>query len=550
MELSRSPSVAAPASPAARLRASVVVPARDEESLIGNCLRALAGQAGLDPSEYEVIVVLDACVDRTARAVEEVAAEHPRLRLWVIEGPGQGAGPARATGMDVACARLEQAARPGGLIATTDADSVVAEDWLIRQLEAIEAGAEAIGGDVQLDLAGAARLPEQIVRRRQRELVARTRIAAAHGPAEHAHFSGASLGVTPRAYRAVEGMAWLTALEDQDLEDRLVEAAIPIHRPSPVRVTTSARTEGRAERGLAKDLALGEWIEKRSYDGAGYSLERLLAAKDRSIGVIVPARAVAGTIGMILERLAPLRDRGLIDELFVIDADSGDRTAELARGLGATVVLESETAARFGPCRGKGDAIWRAAQLVERDLLVFVDADSKDFSSDFVTRLLGPLLLEDGVRLVKGGFSRPFSTEATVRQGDGGRVTELTARPFLNLHFPELAGFRQPLAGEMAIERSLFRQLDVPVGYGVEIAMLIDCLRLAGLDSLAQVDLGTRQNDHQPLRELSAMALQVMVAAERRSGSQRYPSRVRLVLPGADGEIETRHLHCEERPPW
>jgi glucosyl-3-phosphoglycerate synthase len=535
---------------AAQLRASVVVPARDEEDLIRDCLRALAGQIGLDRSEYEVIVVLDACVDGTARAVEEVGAEHPELRFSVIEGPGHGAGPARATGMDLACGRLEGAGRPGGLIATTDADSVVAEDWLIRQLEALEAGAEAIGGDVTLEDASAAALPPAIVRRRQRELVARTQIAAAHGPAEHAHFSGASLGVTPRAYRAVGGMAWLTALEDQDLEDRLVEAAIPIHRPSPVRVTTSARTRGRAERGLAKDLALGEWIEKRSYDGAGYSLERLLAAKDRSVGVIVPARRVAGTIGSILERLAPLRERGLIDELLVIDADSGDRSAELARERGARVVLESETAARFGPCRGKGDAIWRAAQLVERDLLVFVDADTTDFSPDFVSRLLGPLLLGRGVRLVKGAFRRPFSAAGTISEGEGGRVTELTARPFINLHFPELAGFRQPLAGEMAIERSLLRRLKIPVGYGVEIAMLIDCLRLAGLDALAQVDLGTRQNDHQSLRELSAMALQVMVAAERRSGSERYPSRVRLALPSAEGEFEMRQLHCEERPPW
>ncbi len=531
------------------LRASVVVPARDEELLIAACLRALARQEGLDPAEYEVIVVLDACTDRTPLELDAVRDEHPELSLLAIEGPGQGAGPARATGMDMACARLEQVERPDGLIATTDADSIVAPDWLIRQLEALEAGARAIGGDVLLEREGAGRLPPPILRQRQRDLLERTRIAAGRGPADHAHFSGASLGVTPRTYRAVGGMAWLAALEDQDLEDRLVEASIPIHRLGQVRVTTSARMRGRAERGLAKDLALGEWIARRSYDGSRFSPADLLAAKDRSVGLILPARTVGGTIGPILERLGPLRECGLVDEVLVIDADSADRTQELARAHGATVVSESETEARFGPCHGKGDAMWRAAQIVDQEILVFVDADTGDFSADFVSRLLGPLLLEEDVRLVKGAFRRPFSSNGTVRADEGGRVTELTARPFLNLHFPELAGFRQPLAGEIAIERSLFRQLEVPVGYGVEIAMLIDSLRLCGLDALAQVDLGTRQNDHQSLRELSAMALQVMVAAERRVGS-RHPNRVKLSTPGAQGTNETRHVRCEERSPW
>ncbi len=100
----------------------------------------------------------------------------------------------------------------------------------------------------------------------------------------------------------------------------------------------------------------------------------------------------------------------------------------------------------------------------------------------------------------------------------GGRVTELVARPLLNLHAPQLAGFVQPLAGEFAARRALLEQLSFPVGYGVEIATLIDACRVAGLDALAQVDLGERQNRHQSLRALSAMAYAVMVAAERRFG--------------------------------
>ncbi len=532
------------------LRAVVVVPARDEEQRIGACLDALATQVEIEPGAYETIVVLDACGDGTEREVEAARRRWPALRLLTLPGPGRGAGPARATGMDVACARLESIGRVDGLLATTDADSVVAPDWISRQLEAIAAGAEAIGGEILLDPGEAERLPAAVIRGRDADLVERTRLAQRRGPAEHAHFAGASIGLTPRAYRRAGGMGWLAALEDQELEDRLAESGIPIHRPGPVRVTTSARTDGRAERGLALDLALADWLTARSYDGGEYELRQLLAAKRSSVAVVLPAREVAATIGPILDRLVPLRDAGLVDELLVVDADSSDGTAAIAGERGVEAVSESALAPELGPCLGKGDAMWRAAATVESELLVFLDADSADFQPGFLTGLLGPILLDPALKLVKGAFHRPLARGGSVHAGEGGRVTELVARPLLNLHFPALAGFVQPLAGEIAIERDLFRQLAVPVGYGVEIAMLIDCLRLVGLDALAQVDLGTRQNRHQSLRALSAMAVEVMVAVERRSGAPTRPEAASFrPRPGDDGAAERWRLHCEERPP-
>jgi glucosyl-3-phosphoglycerate synthase len=536
MAVSERAQAAAFGPPAAGLRAIVVVPARDEEERVGACLDALATQVEIDPAAYEAIVVLDACGDGTEHQVELARRRWPQLRLLTLPGPGRGAGPARAIGMDVACARLESVGRADGLLATTDADSVVAPDWIARQLEAIAAGAEAIGGEILLDAGEAEYLPSAVIRGRDADLVERTRLAQSRGPAEHAHFAGASIGLTPGAYRRAGGMGWLAALEDQELEDRLVAAGVAIHRPRPVRVTTSARTDGRAERGLALDLALADWLGKRSYAGGDYGLERLLAAKRSSVAVIVPAREVAGTIGPTLDGLLPLRDAGLVDELLVVDADSADGTAAIARERGAEVVGESTLAPELGPCLGKGDAMWRAAGAVESDLLVFLDADSADFQPDFLTGLLGPILLDPELKLVKGAFHRPFARGGEVHDGEGGRVTELVARPLLNLHFPALAGFVQPLAGEIAIARDLFRRLAVPVGYGVEIAMLIDCLRLAGLDALAQVDLGTRQNRHQSLRALSAMATEVMVAVERREA-------------GPSGSAEKWRLRCDERPP-
>ncbi|MFN8217316.1 MAG: glycosyltransferase family 2 protein [Solirubrobacterales bacterium] len=395
--------------PAAELLAAVVVPARDEQARIGACLDALAVQEGVGPEQFEVIVVLDACADGTAVAVAAAAERWPRLTVHTVAGPGRGAGPARATGMDIACARLESVGAARGLLASTDADTRVAPDWLRRQLDALAAGAEAVGGEIVLDPAEAAELPAAALERRRADLRERARTAAGRGPAEHAHFSGASLAVTPGVYRRVGGIRWLAALEDQELEDRLAAAGVAIHRLRSVRATTAARTDGRAERGLARDLELAHWLETRRYRGADFRLGELLAAKRGAIAAILPARECAATVGPTVAALAPLREVGLLDRLLVVDADSADGTAALAAAAGAEVVSESALCPELGPARGKGDAMWRAAAAVEAEVLVFLDADSTDFGPGFLSGLLGPLLLAAEVSLVKAAFARPLA---------------------------------------------------------------------------------------------------------------------------------------------
>lgn len=233
------------------LRCCVVVPARDEEDLIVSCLRALATQSGVEPDEYEVLLVLDRCTDRTADRAMEVA---PRLHL--LEGQGLGPGHARRTGMEAACERLMGLGRPGGLIASTDADTVVARDWLSAQLAAAGRGARAIGG--RIELAGGS-LPQAVVRwhsergrtRHQKILSDPGRL----GTAEHWQFSGASLALTAETYAQVGGLEPRATLEDERLEQVLREQNIPIERLLSVRATTSSRLKGRAGRGLAHDLA-------------------------------------------------------------------------------------------------------------------------------------------------------------------------------------------------------------------------------------------------------------------------------------------------------
>lgn len=220
---------------------------------MGACLAALAAQDL--PGSLDVVLVLDACRDATAEVARETAARHRRLRLTLLAGAGRGVGAARRVGMDHACARLLAARLGRGLIACTDADSTVARSWLRAQLDAVAAGAEAIGGRIEIRPDDAAALPAAAIDARRARQRARLAIVRAHDPtAAHPQFSGASLSVTARTYRRVGGMEPLTGLEDEAFEARLRRHGVPILRTDAVRVATSGRLEGRAPVGLARDL--------------------------------------------------------------------------------------------------------------------------------------------------------------------------------------------------------------------------------------------------------------------------------------------------------
>ncbi len=547
------------AGPEPSLRAVVVIPARDEQDRIAACIAALAAQRGLAAQDYEVIVILDGCTDDTAAVAEQASLAAPSLRLHQVSlATSQGVGRARRLGMDLACERLLALGREEGLIASTDADSVVAPDWLAVQLELLESGAEAIGGRIELHEEELAALAPEAVRARERAAGERAeralRHAVAPGLVEHHQFSGASLALTAAAYSRCGGLPVRAALEDEALEEALANQGVAIHRSRRVRVRTSARVSGRAPRGLARDLARADWRARRAYAAEEFTLERLLSIKRASIALLLPAREVAGTIERVVETAARLQDAGLLDETIVIDAASQDGTAEIARRAGARVEQESELLARFGPARGKGDAMWRGLAASRSELVVYADTDTEDFHEGFLLGLLGPLLSEPGVQFVKGTFRRPFRSGRQVSVEGGGRVTELMARPLLNLHAPELAVFHQPLAGEIAARRELLERVPFAAGYGVEIAMLIDVWRNVGLTGMAQVDLGVRQNRHQPLRDLSAMAYAVLVAAQSRFLGQDFTDAhaggsIILPPPGDGQAMESRRVAVEERPP-
>ncbi|MFD5596010.1 glucosyl-3-phosphoglycerate synthase [Streptomyces griseorubiginosus] len=294
------------------------------------------------------------------------------------------------------------------------------------------------------------------------------------------------------------------------------------------------------------------WLSTRSWSVTDRPLHQIMAAKQRTgqtVSVVLPALNEEETVGDIVSviRHDLVRQVPLVDEIVVVDSGSTDRTSEVAAAAGATVVHRDEILPRLPALPGKGEVLWRSLLVTRGDIVCFIDADLKEFSSDFVLGIVGPLLTDPGVDLVKGMYDRPLGGAA----GQGGRVTELMARPLLNMHWPQLAGFVQPLGGEYAARRSLLEQLPFPVGYGVELGMLVDALHLVGLDALAQVDVGVRKHRHQDGQALGRMSAAIYRTAQLRlaRGHLIRPSLTQFER-GTDGfEPRTYSVDTEERPP-
>lgn len=270
----------------------------------------------------------------------------------------------------------------------------------------------------------------------------------------------------------------------------------------------------------APDVA--EWAGRHTHHWADWALDDLVAAKgDHRVSLVVPARNEAATVGDVVAKVrsALIDTVALLDEVVVIDSDSTDDTYAVATDAGATVHRSAEIRPDLGSRPGKGEAMWKSLFVTTGEMVVFMDADLVDWDTHFVPGLLGPLLTDPGVELVKGFYERPMVSGEQVVPFEGGRVTELVARPLIALLFPELGGLHQPLAGEWAVRRSLFESLPVPHEYAVELAALVDTVRSRGLDAIAQVDLGVRAHRHQSLRDLSGMATQILAAALARTGA-------------------------------
>jgi glucosyl-3-phosphoglycerate synthase len=297
--------------------------------------------------------------------------------------------------------------------------------------------------------------------------------------------------------------------------------------------------------------AAADWFARRTSTVVDWPVDRLVAAKgDRRVSVVLPALDEEPTVGEIVEGVRALADRtGLVDEIVVVDSGSVDRTAEVAAAAGAAVHHRDDILPELGSYPGKGEVLWKALAVTAGDVLVYVDADLTDFRESFVTGLLGPLLCQDTVQLVKAFYDRPL---LDISAAGGGRVTELAARPLIGAFFPELSGVVQPLAGEYAARRSLLEELPFAAGYGVETGLLIDTYREHGLDAIAQVDLGHRTHGHQDTAALGRMAATILQTVLRRAEVEEpLATTLTQFRRRPDGSIEPvdSEVSWPDRPP-
>lgn len=305
---------------------------------------------------------------------------------------------------------------------------------------------------------------------------------------------------------------------------------------------------------------LTDWFTRRTFSVDELDLATLIEAKrsrGSSVSVVLPARNEAETVGGVVEAAMGLAGQ-LVDEVVVLDGGSTDGTAERAAAAGAKVFQDAGILTEFGPVLGKGDALWRSLSVTSGDLIAFVDTDIRNPDPRFVWGILAPLLLDDGIDFVKGFYDRPIEVGGVLAPSGGGRVTELMARPLINLFWPQLAGLVQPLSGEYAGRRSVLERIGFFTGYGVELGLLIDILDQRGADAIAQIDIGRRVHRNQSLMSLSRMAFAVaQVSLLRLTQAQRaqFPEAIdRFYVQfarDADGRmmVHASEVGDSERPP-
>ncbi|MBP8164183.1 MAG: glucosyl-3-phosphoglycerate synthase, partial [Anaerolineales bacterium] len=286
----------------------------------------------------------------------------------------------------------------------------------------------------------------------------------------------------------------------------------------PYEVNPASEEAGQA----AISVLVDKWFAENTFHANEFiDLNYLLSLKKKqnlTISLALPALNEEQTVGRVIRtiRNVLMKRVPLLDEIVLIDSNSTDRTRQIAEKIGVPVHIHQQTLPQYGARRGKGEALWKSLYCTRGDIIIWIDTDIMNIHPRFVYGLIGPLLLRPEINFVKGFYRRPLKVGNKMQAGSGGRVTELTARPLLNLFYPELSGMIQPLSGEYGGRRKVLEQLPFFSGYGVEIGLLIDILELSGLHSIAQVDLKERIHHNQPLDALSKMSFAIIQAIIRK----------------------------------
>jgi glucosyl-3-phosphoglycerate synthase len=371
------------------------------------------------------------------------------------------------------------------------------------------------------------------------------------------HAGAVDLVVMGATAQPMRSQASLGAVADRVLrESGAAVMAVKTRRPMPARPDEAAGAQ-------AISILVDKWFAENTFHAGEFAdLAHLLALKQQqgvTISLALPALNEEATVGRVIETVkrALLDEAPLLDEIVLIDSDSSDRTREIAAGLGVPVHIHQRLLPDLGARRGKGEALWKSLLVTRGDIVAWIDTDIVNIYPRFVYGILGPLLLNPRIQFVKGFYRRPLKVGDKTQAGGGGRVTELTARPLLNLFYPELSGVIQPLSGEYAGRRAALEQLPFFSGYGVETGLLIDMFEAYGLDAIAQVDLLERIHHNQPLDALGKMSFAILQAVirklERRYGRailEDVNKSMKLIRYETGGYfLDVEEIVERERPP-
>lgn len=310
-------------------------------------------------------------------------------------------------------------------------------------------------------------------------------------------------------------------------------------------------------------VVVDKWFAENTYHSREFAdLDRLVDLKEKqglTISLGLPALNEERTVGKVIQTIkrSLIEDMPLLDEMVLIDSGSVDYTRDIAEDMGIPVYIHQEILPQHGSYRGKGEALWKSLYVLSGDIIVWIDTDINNIHPRFVFGVLGPLLRDHHVKYVKGYYRRPLRQGEKLVAGGGGRVTELTARPFFNLFFPELSGLIQPLAGEYAGRREILERVPFFTGYGVETGLLIDILNNYGINAIAQVDLLERIHHNQPLPSLSKMSFTIMQVVLNRLAKRHQVQlldeanlSMNLIRYGPNRYyLESQELRELERPP-
>lgn len=307
---------------------------------------------------------------------------------------------------------------------------------------------------------------------------------------------------------------------------------------------------------------LREWYTLHTFHHSQFSnIDKLIDLKRKKkkiISVAIPTLNEEETIGDIVSCIKKefMEKKALVDELVVIDSDSKDKTRQIAEKNGAKVYLASNYLKKYGKFKGKGNNLWLSLYLLKGDIIIWIDGDIKNIHPKFVYGLIGVLLENDHIQFVKGFYERPFLLDGKLIKTGGGRVTEILVKPLLATYFPELCVIQQPLAGECGVRRSTLKKLRFPVGFGVEISLLVDIYIKFGLDTIAQVDLDERIHRTPPVERHPKMSFEVLGTFLRKMeeiGLAKFVERLPSEFISARGKRELNLENCKfnfvERPP-